>query len=37
MLGTHGRSGMKAFWKGSVAAKIVSLSSAPILLVPLHE
>jgi nucleotide-binding universal stress UspA family protein len=37
VLGTHGRSGMKAFWKGSVAAKIVSLSSAPILLVPLHE
>ena len=37
VLGTHGRSGMKAFWKGSVAAKIVSLSNAPILLVPLHE
>lgn len=37
VLGTHGRSGMKAFWKGSVAAKIVSLTSAPILLVPLHE
>lgn len=37
VLGTHGRSGMKAFWKGSVAAKIVALSNAPILLVPLHE
>ena len=37
VLGTHGRSGMTAFWKGSVAAKIVSLTSAPILLVPLHE
>jgi nucleotide-binding universal stress UspA family protein len=37
VLGTHGRSGMEAFWKGSVAAKVVSLTDAPILLVPLHE
>lgn len=37
VLGTHGRSGMTAFWKGSVAAKIISLTSALILLVPLHE
>ncbi|GAB6276521.1 MAG: universal stress protein [Rectinema sp.] len=37
VLGTHGRSGMGAFWKGSVAAKVVSLTDSPILLVPLHE
>ena len=37
VLGTHGRSGLDAFWKGSVAAKVVSLSDGPILLVPLRE
>lgn len=37
VLGTHGRSGMEAFWKGSVAAKVVSLANAPIVLVPLRE
>jgi len=37
VLGTHGRSGMEAFWKGSVAAKVVSLTDSPILLVPLRE
>jgi len=37
VLGTHGRSGMEAFWKGSVAAKVVSLANEPILLVPLRE
>lgn len=37
VLGTHGRSGLDAFWKGSVAAKVVSLSDGPVLLVPLRE
>lgn len=37
VLGTHGRSGTEAFWKGSVAAKVVSLSESPILLVSLRE
>lgn len=36
VLGTHGRSGTQAFWKGSVAAKVVALSRSPILLVPLR-
>ncbi len=36
VLGTHGRSGTEAFWKGSVAAKVVALSKSPILLVPLR-
>jgi nucleotide-binding universal stress UspA family protein len=34
VLGTHGRSGMGAFWAGSVASKIVSAAHQPLLLVP---
>lgn len=31
---THGKCGLDAFWDGSVAARIVSRLSCPVLLVP---
>lgn len=34
VLGTHGKSGFDAFWKGSVTPKVVSLTHTPILLIP---
>jgi nucleotide-binding universal stress UspA family protein len=34
VLGTHGRTGMEAFWSGSVAHRICSQSRVPLLLVP---
>jgi nucleotide-binding universal stress UspA family protein len=34
ILGTHGKSGMKAFWDGSVAHGIYSRSLLPLLLIP---
>lgn len=34
LLGTHGRAGSKAFWAGSMAARIVQSTSTPILLIP---
>ena len=34
VLGTHGKSGLNAFWSGSVAPKIVEQTEIPILLVP---
>ena len=34
ILGTHGKSGMKAFWEGSVAHGIYSRSLLPLLLIP---
>jgi nucleotide-binding universal stress UspA family protein len=34
MLGTHGRSGMRAFWAGSVAHGVYSRSLLPLLLIP---
>lgn len=37
VLGTHGKSGMNAFWAGSVAPKIVELTHRPILLVPVER
>jgi nucleotide-binding universal stress UspA family protein len=37
VLGTHGRTGMEAFWSGSVAHKICSQSKAPLLLVPVGK
>jgi nucleotide-binding universal stress UspA family protein len=37
VLGTHGKAGMEAFWSGSVAPKISSHSSIPLLLVPVPE
>lgn len=37
ILGTHGKSGMNAFWAGSVAPKIVEQTHRPILLVPVER
>jgi nucleotide-binding universal stress UspA family protein len=34
VLGTHGKTGMGAFWAGSVAPKVVSSAHVPLLLVP---
>jgi nucleotide-binding universal stress UspA family protein len=34
VLGTHGRSGMEAFWSGSVAPRVSRLCRLPLLLVP---
>lgn len=36
LLGTHGKSGTKAFWEGSVGPKIPGRTEVPILLVPVH-
>jgi nucleotide-binding universal stress UspA family protein len=33
-LGTHGRSGMNAFWAGSLGARVINATHLPILLVP---
>jgi nucleotide-binding universal stress UspA family protein len=35
MLGTHGKSGAKAFWEGSVAARIAVKSDSSLLFVPI--
>ncbi len=37
VLGTHGKSGMDAFWSSSVAPKVASQTYAPLLLVPVRE
>jgi nucleotide-binding universal stress UspA family protein len=37
VLGTHGKSGMDAFWSSSVAPRVSSQSHIPLLLVPVHE
>ncbi|HEY9075668.1 MAG TPA: universal stress protein [Anaerolineaceae bacterium] len=37
VLGTHGKTGQGAFWAGSVASKVFSLVSLPLLLVPTHK
>jgi nucleotide-binding universal stress UspA family protein len=37
VLGTHGRSGMEAFWSESVAPQVISRSHLPLLLVPVRE
>jgi nucleotide-binding universal stress UspA family protein len=37
VLGTHGKSGMEAFWSGSVAPEVTSRSHLPLLLVPVGE
>ena len=34
VLGTHGKAGIKAFWAGSVASKIIGQTRLPILLIP---
>jgi len=35
VLATHGKTGMKAFWEGSVAHRICTLTRIPLLLIPL--
>lgn len=37
VLGTHGKSGMNAFWSGSVAPKVVTEAKVPLLLVPVRK
>jgi nucleotide-binding universal stress UspA family protein len=37
VLGTHGKSGMDAFWVSSVAPKIVEQTHLPVLLVPVRR
>lgn len=37
ILATHGKTGMKAFWEGSVAHRICSFSRVPLLLIPLAK
>ena len=37
VIGTHGKTGMDAFWSGSMAPKISKYSLAPLLLVPVHR
>jgi len=37
VLGTHGKTGMDAFWSGSVAPKVSSRTNIPLLLVPVRE
>ena len=36
VLATHGKSGMGAFWAGSVAPKVVTQTNIPLLLVPVR-
>jgi nucleotide-binding universal stress UspA family protein len=37
VLGTHGRTGTDAFWSGSMAPRISSKTSIPLLLVPVKD
>jgi nucleotide-binding universal stress UspA family protein len=37
VLGTHGKTGMDAFWSGSVAHRICSQSRIPLLLIPVGK
>ncbi len=37
VLGTHGKAGSEAFWNESVAARVVTRTSIPVLLVPLKD
>jgi len=37
ILATHGKTGMQAFWEGSVAHRICSFSRVPLLLIPLEK
>jgi len=36
VLGTHGKSGIQAFWSESVASKVPGLTQIPLLLVPVR-
>jgi nucleotide-binding universal stress UspA family protein len=37
VLATHGKTGMKAFWAGSVTHRICTLTRTPLLLIPLAK
>lgn len=37
VLGTHGKTGLDAFWSGSVTARICRQVHKPILLVPIKK
>ncbi len=37
ILATHGKTGSKPFWEGSITPKIIRLGKVPILLVPVRE
>lgn len=37
VLGTHGRSGLDAFWSASVAPRIAGKTQVPVLLIPVGE
>lgn len=37
VLGTHGKTGLKAFWAGSVGPRIVNATKIPILLSPVRK
>jgi nucleotide-binding universal stress UspA family protein len=37
ILGTHGKSGLNAFWSGSVAPKILARTKLPVLLYPVRR
>jgi nucleotide-binding universal stress UspA family protein len=37
ILGTHGKAGTKAFWSGSMAAKVIKQTLRPLLLVPVRK
>ena len=37
VLATHGKSGMQAFWAGSVAPKVITQTNIPLLLVPVNK
>jgi nucleotide-binding universal stress UspA family protein len=37
VLGTHGKSGTKAFWEGSVAARVATKTKASLLFVPVKK
>jgi len=37
VLGTHGRTGMEAFWSESVVPQVIGRAPVPLLLVPVHR
>ncbi|HNX97335.1 MAG TPA: universal stress protein, partial [Candidatus Aminicenantes bacterium] len=37
VLASHGRSGLSAFWEGSVASRVAGLTRRPLLLIPVHR
>ncbi|HQT92207.1 MAG TPA: universal stress protein [Candidatus Kryptobacter bacterium] len=37
ILATHGKTGSKPFWEGSITPKVIRSANIPILLVPVRE